>query len=151
MNHLSPGDAGVDEFVALPRLNRNFAVVIDSDKTGPRKRINATKNRVKTEIESAGPRSAAWVTSGYTIENYVPAEVLQRAVDLAHPGTSCTWDGAPYVNPLAASRITGARRSVDKVSVARRAVDIWPADRWTSDLKTQTTRLAAIIRTANVQ
>jgi hypothetical protein len=42
----------------------------------------------------------AWVACGYTIENYVPAEILCESVGIVHPHTKFSWVGNQYANPL---------------------------------------------------
>lgn len=149
LKHLDPNDSNVTEFIALPRINRNFAVIIDSDKTSPHKRINATKQRVKEAVASHDPRTTVWVTHGYTIENYVPPGVLQDAVSIAHPGTTCSWNGDRWTNPPGRDQITGKRRDVDKTRIAGCAVSLWPTGQQTPDLKRLVRSLTALISQAN--
>ena len=135
--------------MALPRINRNFFIVIDSDRSAPGKRINATKRRVKSQIE-AGPESTDyWVTAGYTIENYVPPAILDEAVSNVHPRARCTWNGDRYVDPLASAQIVGRRAVVDKTAIARAAVSSWADMTWDLDLKKQVRRLVRHIERAN--
>lgn len=82
LSHLSlaPPDE-VDELISILSINRNSAVLIDSDRhpgsdfRKPRMRLNPTKNRIKSEVESIG--GVVWITEGREIENYIP----QRIVD----------------------------------------------------------------------
>jgi hypothetical protein len=148
--HLSPGDPSVDEFVSLPRLNRNFLVVIDSDRTKAGMKINATKQRVRSEVENVD-RGDVWVTQGYTIENYIPHELLRTAVSEVHPTTTCKWAGSRYVNPLGNAQLKG-RDNVDKAPVAEAVTRAWGIDDefWgDGDLHTQVRRFARMIREAN--
>lgn len=78
LRYLSPEDPAVDDFVSLPRVNRNFWVVIDSDRTDADDSLNPTKQRVIEELAQAGPRTGSWVTAGYTIENYLPPVVCTQ-------------------------------------------------------------------------
>lgn len=148
LRHLSPEDPAVEEFVALPRINRNFAVVIDSDRTRKGARLSLTKNQVRQRVEAGTALGGAWVTRGYTIENYVPASLLAESVRTVHPLTTCSWKGALYVNPLGSAQLHG-RRAVDKTAVARAVVNRWPAGTWPLDLRKQIGQLAAMIRAAN--
>lgn len=135
--HLSPHDPEVDDFISLRRLNRNLAVVMDSDKGSGTAGIGATKTRVADEVEAVG--GLAWITAGREIENYVPrrmmAECLESA-DLARPSRMGRYD---RVYPS---------KGTDKVKLARgvadRAADLSPLD-----LKDRILALAADIRTAN--
>ncbi|WP_454817085.1 ATP-dependent nuclease [Labrys neptuniae] len=78
LSHLSVDDKDVTDFIQLRKLNRNIAIMIDSDKSGPRMPINATKLRIQREIEESG--GIAWITAGREVENYVPYARLQKAV-----------------------------------------------------------------------
>jgi AAA domain, putative AbiEii toxin, Type IV TA system len=150
LKHMSPDDPAVEEFVSLPRLNRNFSVVIDSDRSRQGARLGATKARVRREIkDSAGPR-AVWITKGYTIENYVPPEVLAASVRIVHPHTTCRWSGDLYENPLAASQLSRRRSLPDKTAVAQAVVAAWPEnDPWSHDLRTRVRELVEMVRRAN--
>jgi hypothetical protein len=149
LRHLSADDPAVEEFVALPRINRNFAVLIDSDRGRPRASLSATKKRVKAEIERSARGDGVWITRGYTIETYVPPALLSDAVAAVHPHATCTWSGNVYENPLGARRLRG-RQSVDKTAVAMEVAARWSTEHdWPHDLRSRTRRLAAMIRSAN--
>jgi putative ATP-dependent endonuclease of OLD family len=80
--HLSADDPGeVDNLVAIFRVNRNAAVVIDSDRRSAEDAINATKQRIINEI--AEMDGMAWVTAGREIENYLPGSAVANAEGLA--------------------------------------------------------------------
>lgn len=87
--HLSgdaPDDEG-DEGVSILRVNRHAIVVIDSDKRSRATPINATKKRVKQEIEGVG--GIAWITNGREIENYLTPTILAKGIpcDKPYPAT----------------------------------------------------------------
>jgi AAA domain, putative AbiEii toxin, Type IV TA system len=151
LRHLSADDPAVAEFVALPRINRNFAVVIDSDKKSAHARVNATKTRVRDEILSS-PGSVVWITNGYTIEGYVPKGILAAATQTVHPEARCTWGGGKYQNPFDKSRIKGRSTGVDKTAVAIAVMEKWPeidTRDWPHDLRKRTQELIAMIEKAN--
>ncbi|WP_084540973.1 AAA family ATPase [Nocardioides alkalitolerans] len=142
-------EALADDLISLRRLNRNSLVLIDSDKTTPDDAINATKRRIVEEYDRAGDRPGshgfAWVTAGRTIENYVPPAVLSRAVNAAHPNATLTWDGSQWADPLAI--IGGTPTRVDKVAVARAAVQFWEADApLPLDLRERAAAIVAFVR-----
>lgn len=150
LRHLSPQDEAVAEFVALPRINRNFIVVIDSDRTSRSASIGPAKRRVRQELRALSGGSDAWITQGYTIENYVPPKLLRDAVAAVHPGARCSWDGDPYVNPLGPSLLKGRGAPVDKAAVARMVAATWTEDAgWPLDLRKRLTGVAHMINRAN--
>jgi putative ATP-dependent endonuclease of the OLD family len=69
-------DDSHDEGVSILRVNRNAAVVIDSDRRCADDDINKTKKRIRDEI--AAIDGMAWITTGREIENYVSHEVLTK-------------------------------------------------------------------------
>lgn len=74
--HLSATDPDVDsgEVVKILRVNRNAIIVIDSDKRRPNESLNATKQRIISEVEAFG--GMAWVTAGKEVENYIPLQAI---------------------------------------------------------------------------
>lgn len=69
--------------VRLSPINRHTALVMDSDKKSAHAPISDTKRRIRTEFDEHG--LVCWMTAGYTIENYVPVDVLTSAVVSVHP------------------------------------------------------------------
>jgi hypothetical protein len=150
LSELSPQDPSVDEFVSLPRINRNFSIVIDSDRTSANAKINATKIRVRDAFEEEGVRGVVWVTAGYTIENDVPPAILAEAVAAVHPTATYASTDAQFDNPLAADRFTDRTSGADKSAIARAVVERWPTDSaWPHDLEAQVRALAATVREVN--
>jgi hypothetical protein len=151
LRHLSADDPAVDEFVSLPRINRNFAVLIDSDRRLRGEMLNATKRRVRNDINESEANTHVWITAGYTIENYVPPDVLGTAVEAVYPGASLRWKGSRYRNPLDRSQITGRKSGVSKAMIAEAVVKSWDGcgSPLAADLRHQLKALVALIRRAN--
>lgn len=144
LSHLSAGDESINEFISLRRLNRHSAILIDSDKSGARRRLNATKKRLQSEFDASDAPGFAWVTKCNTIENYVAADLLESALHRTHPTIQLPPFGQ-WQNPFAGLR-------VDKVAVARavaEALEIFHLDMY--DLREQISRLRQFIRDANGQ
>lgn len=141
-------DAAVEEFISLRKLNRYMAVVIDSDKKSEQDQLNASKQRVIDELAEDPKTGVAWVTDGYTIENYIPEETLTKAIRSAHPKST---DGkefvkqAPWTNPLSKERV-GTRPN--KIRIAK-AVITEPTIEWTFDLQQKVEEIIELIRAAN--
>lgn len=147
LSHLSADDDEVDKFIKLRQLNRNVAIVIDSDREKKRDRINNTKARIRREFEEHG--GFCWVTSGREIENYVPPEELRNAIASVHPQKKPTFRDGPFEKT---TNLPGTRtpniRSIDKVKVAHVVAEsIKSLDRL--DLKKKLEELARYIRQAN--
>ncbi|GGN68405.1 hypothetical protein GCM10010112_32740 [Actinoplanes lobatus] len=148
LNHLSADDAEVSEFISLRRLNRNIAIMIDSDKTSARGRLNATKIRVRDQFNDPSYPGFAWVTGCRTIENYVDPAVLAMAVTSIHPKAELDYSGGPWENPLQVRYAAKAR--VDKVRIAHevcRTQTISDLNRF--DLGSRVKAMVSFIRSAN--
>lgn len=150
LKHLSPEDPAVNEFVSLPRINRNFAVVMDSDRRKKGARLTATKRRIRDGVHSSSALARVWITGGYTVENYVPRRLLVEAVSAVHPKATCKWTGSLYKNPLGSAQVDGRDASVDKTAVARQVVLSWPeGEPLPSDARREIRGLIAMVRRAN--
>lgn len=146
LSHLSASDEALNDFISLRRLNRSSAILIDSDRTNPEGQINATKQRIQEEYDSDGPAPGfAWVTAGYTIENYIPNEVLTGATEQAHPNILFTPVNE-WTNPFPKRRGT----QFDKIAIAQAVAErLQPAHLDTLDLRKEIVALRDFIRSAN--
>ena len=151
LSALSPLDSEeIDEFISLRNLNRYMAIVIDSDKTSARAALNYSKNRVIGGIRADPSTGVAWVTKGYTIENYVRETVLTNAIHMAHPSTAANRFTAQhqFSNPLASDRLGIAQPS--KVAIAKSVVAAEGIQaEWPFDLKARVKEIIALIELAN--
>lgn len=149
LSHLGANDDEVSEFISLRRLNRNMAIIIDSDKKTAQSRLNDTKTRIVREFEEAS--DPAWITAGREIENYVPNDVLSLALSETYLSFLETQSDDKYAHHLYFYQ-KGPKRElqteVDKVKVAR-AVCKYPADLTVLDLQKQVGRIVKMIQAAN--
>ena len=126
LRHLTSQDEEVDDFIRLRRLNRHIAILIDSDKDYAAKPINDTKKRIRDEFSTPGSSGFTWITDGYTIENYVPPEILVSAVAKVHPkARPLQWGGEKWVNPLNLTNSDGKKAFPDKNKIAREVCKVW--------------------------
>lgn len=149
LSALSPLDAEeVEEFISLRNLNRYMMVLMDSDKRTPRAALNASKKRVIEDLKKDPLTSLAWVTSGYTIENYVPEPVLSSAIRAAHPSIASRRlpEQDRWSNPLAGTRLGIQQPS--KVAISKVVTRNW-GEEWPLDLKQRVREVVALIRAAN--
>jgi energy-coupling factor transporter ATP-binding protein EcfA2 len=155
LSHLSADDEEVNGFIKLKSLNRNIAIIIDSDKSNPSARINATKQRVKDEI-SSDERSYVWITKGREIENYIDYDLIQTALKVAHPQIyGSPLPRSPYSNSLHFQVAAGRRApprlhtNADKIKVAE-AVCKSPVDLSILDLEVRIKDIIEKIEAANL-
>jgi energy-coupling factor transporter ATP-binding protein EcfA2 len=141
LGNLSAEEAPIDEFVRLRTLNRNFAVIMDSDRTNAKSSISAAKHRIVEQL--GNPRGMAWVTEVRTIENYVPLEVWRAAVKAVHPSKIARWNGKKHSDPF------GGIDNPNKNALARQVVQLGGIDVGRYDLKEKLEQLVALIRSAN--
>lgn len=153
LSHLTASDEEVTSFISLRQLNRNLAIIIDSDRRSANSRINPTKSRVRDEIEKEG--GVIWITKGREIESYIKHDLLQNAVQATHPGyLSPATSGGQFEHILhfkkeaRGKKVGEIETAVDKVKVARKVCES-PADLDVYDLKSQILKLVAMIRKAN--
>lgn len=148
LKHLSADDPEVGDFISLRRLNRHIAIVIDSDRSGPRKRINKTKMRVRGEFDKG--LGFAWITKGREIENYIDVVILENAVKNVHPKINRLTKKGIYENRLKYGKIVEDEGSpkIDKVKVAREVVKS-KANLAVLDLKEQIVKLVKFIKESN--
>jgi len=143
LSHLTVSEDALDDFVKLRRLNRASAILIDSDLKRSDGELQKRKQRIVSEFSATKPAPGrAWVTDCYTIENYLPEDILRKAVATAHPKREPSGVGQ-WDNPLEDSNF-------DKIAIARAAEDLLTeADLDQYDLKQQLAELVDFIRTAN--
>jgi predicted ATPase len=154
LSHLSADDDSVTEFIKLRSLNQNLCVLMDSDKSNARSKINPTKQRILDEFDAGN--SKAWLTKGREIENYVPFDVLQNAVKKIYTAKyHSASDGDPYSHALHYwPKATDGRRGkkleagIDKVRVAKAICEVAP-NLEVLDLKKNVRDLVNRIRAAN--
>jgi hypothetical protein len=155
ISHLSVDDSAIDDFIKLRDLNRNIAVVIDSDRDKPRAQLKPAVRRLKEEMSENG--GVVWVTKGREIENYVPFDRLQEALRDRHPKVY----GAPLASGAYEHAFYFARKGAkagadnvfkasDKVGAATKyCSECAGVDLDVLDLKERVTELAQMIVDAN--
>jgi AAA ATPase domain len=83
IKHLSVSDDAIVDFIKILKLNRNFAIVMDSDKDSQHTDLKENVIRIKEEVKDS--TSLVWITEGREIENYIDHARLQRALASLHP------------------------------------------------------------------
>lgn len=141
--HLTANDPEVEDFISLCRLNRNLAIVIDSDRKSAASAINATKIRVETEFTRDG---LAWVTAGREIENYVPTNLLRSAAEKVGTGLGAFIKSGQFASVLPKNK----SQRIDKLKLARAVVEN-DANLDQLDLQQRIQQLVQFIRNANLQ
>jgi predicted ATPase len=156
LSHLSGAEwlapeSAVEDFILLLKINRNMAIVIDSDLKSEDGELRETKVRILDEFSTTG--GFAWVTAGREIENYVPAEVFKSAAQGVHPSVTPVKPTGKFSDMF--SGVKKKRRegpgvvTPDKVEIARAAVgdsrEIWDV----LDLNERVSSLVDLIRKAN--
>lgn len=143
LSHLTVSDEAVTEFIELQRLNRNVAIVMDSDKADDASPVGQSKRRVAAEVAQHG--GLAWVTAGREIENYVPVSVIAAALSDVHPSTEFK---KPADQWSCAYRAKGTSKfEVNKLRVAKACAPDLDLD--VLDLRTRVEELVAFIRLSN--
>ena len=108
-----------NEQANLLKVNRHSALVIDSDKRAVGKKINATKARMKKEVEAV--KGYVWITDGKEIENAIPVDALRslyKQPKLKHVGQLDAFED--YLKHISATESKEYLRS--KVQYAEKVV-----------------------------
>lgn len=124
-------EAELSDQISMVTLNRNVAIVMDSDrkwkegqKRNPQLRLNTTKRRLISEVEARGGFS--WVTKGKEVENYIPQPVWEILVkgklNLAHE-----FENIPDIPSVKAVKST-------KVALAHEVVKVFKAENFNGNL-----------------
>jgi putative ATP-dependent endonuclease of OLD family len=83
--------------VSMLRLNKNAAIIMDSDKRKSGDTINNTKARIQEEINQIG--GMVWITDGKEMENYIPSESIAQLFNKSElPVLDKFEDIADYIN-----------------------------------------------------
>ncbi|MEU9787791.1 AAA family ATPase [Streptomyces phaeochromogenes] len=156
LSHLSGAEwlaprGTVEDFILLLKINRNMAIVIDSDLKSEGGELRETKVRILDEFSGSGGFS--WVTGGREIENYVPADVFRSAAQEVHPSVSAVKSKGEFGDMFAGvkRKRSGGPGVVtpDKVEIARVAVRDSTAVWDVLDLNERVSILVELIRNAN--
>lgn len=152
LSQLSANDPDIEDFISLRRLNRHMVVVMDSDKRSARARVGATKQRVESELDSYG--GLGWITKGREIENYIPADLMLKALQDEFPDVVALSGGEVDAYQYSSAYDYEVRRgrrkpeSVDKMRIAR-AVTRFPAELDYLDLRSRLESVVGLIHRAN--
>ena len=77
-------DENSEDIINLINVNRNSAILIDSDKRNEEDNINSTKTRILQEFEENN--QFAWITDGKEIENYIPKDIINEVCGISNQG-----------------------------------------------------------------
>ncbi len=140
----------VDELIRLQRINRNMAIVIDSDQSNAHKPINSTKQRIRDEFKEND--GFVWITNGREIENYVQPEILAEAIRDVHPSAVTLAEHGRFhdvcVYWVSKKRAPKQARTMDKFAVSRKAAERMKSIEGAS-LTNNVANLSRFIRKAN--
>ncbi|WP_065322700.1 AAA family ATPase [Tritonibacter mobilis] len=146
-------EESLQEFIDLRALNQNMAIILDSDKDGPRVKLKPAVNRLKSELSDGN--GLVWITKGREVENYVDPVLLHEALKSTHsssykgPVATGQYDHAFYFERKQPNRKDEKiHKQADKVSVAGYVCE-QPANLDILDLKAQIGKLVELIRKAN--
>lgn len=154
ISHLTASDEAIDEFIKLRDLNRNMAILADSDRDSESAEVKPNVLRLRDEMNRDS--SICWITAGREVENYIDGIVLQAAVKRVHPliyreaGRNGQYDYSYHFwrddsgNP--GRRKT--EKNVDKVGVAK-LLCMSEADLDVLDLRDRVRELVSMIKKAN--
>lgn len=112
----------VEDFIRLLRINRNSAILFDSDKKNSSAQINSTKKRLSDEVEVI--KGFLWITYGREIENYFPLQTVIDVIKSVHPSFGHSNAKNIYSSSLEFKNKDGKLRVADKIRVARKLITL---------------------------
>jgi energy-coupling factor transporter ATP-binding protein EcfA2 len=121
LSHLTL-DEELEGFVRLLKINRNSAVIMDSDRKPNKKVINVTKTRIKNELENIS--GYHWITSQREIENCMPEDIFKSVINKLY-GPGCVFGELNDFSDWLDITKAGKPLTVDKVKLAREVVKEW--------------------------
>lgn len=151
LSHLTADDDDNNEsdLISLATLNRHSAILLDSDKDSPHKRINATKKRIVAEF-SQNEERLAWVTKGREVENYLNMDKLEAIIKTIHPSAAKIAEKSTWANLLEYRKPRAKKNNTaNKVKVASSYVNNHAPDYSTLDLKPRMEELCRFIKRWN--
>lgn len=154
ISHLTASDDALDQFINLRTLNRNMAVVIDSDKSHSKDSLKPHAKRLLKEMDNEG--GMVWISAGRELENYVDGNKLQEALKTLHPelyvkpGKTGQFDHAFYFFRKSAANTdrNETYKKGDKVGAASKIAE-HEADFTILDLRERIGQLVEMILRAN--
>lgn len=150
-HHITGGDETelLEDFISLSRMNRNSAILMDSDRSSLRALLKPNTKRLKESFEEH--QRFCWVTKGREVENYVPAEQIEDALKKIHSGSAIVSSLGVYDNCLTIKAKGGKSKEVQasKVKVAQYIVKEYEPDFSILDLGIKLDALVKFIRAAN--
>ncbi|MDR9753569.1 ATP-binding protein [Pseudomonas sp. SZMC_28357] len=142
-------DHNLSDLISLTTLNRHSAILLDSDKDSPYKRINTTKKRIISEFSSSKERYA-WVTKGREVENYLNMDKLEAIIKEVHPSAAKIAEKSTWSNLLEYKKPRARKiKTANKVKVATHYVASHAQDYSVLDLKLRIQELCEFIRRWN--
>jgi len=116
LSNLSLSDPLLEEYISMLKINKNLVIVIDSDKSGARKRINRTKQRIRKETSEIG--GMTWVTKGREVENYIQKEIIESILGKV-PDDFDEFTKVSDLKPGKMNKIAFAREAIEKMDKER--------------------------------
>lgn len=154
ISHLTTSDDALDNFIRLQNLNRNIAIILDSDRDNETSELKPHAARILEEMENGG--GMVWITAGREIENYIDGSDLQGALKKIHskiyrkPAPTGQFDHAFYFlreDPKNSEK-NKMYKDGDKVGAAQ-IICSQKANLDILDLRERVSELASMIRSAN--
>ncbi|BCS42736.1 MULTISPECIES: ATP-dependent nuclease [Pseudomonas syringae group] len=154
-SHLTASETALNDLISLRRLNRNSAIVFDSDKAGPDDVLTETKQRLQAEFNSGN--GLAWVTEGREIENYLNETALRLSLKKVHPSMVRSVGSGIWANllkyevdaELSKAKNPDPERTGNKVDVASHYLKHNQVDLKVLDLMQRLDELCSFISACN--
>lgn len=150
-HHITGGDETelLEDFISLSRMNRNSAILIDSDRSKPMAHLKENTKRLKSSFEEQ--QRFCWITKGREVENYLPVDQISKALAKVHPESMISNGLGDFDNRLTikAKQAKSKEVQASKVKVAQFIVREYQPDFSILDLGLKLDALVRFIQAAN--
>lgn len=136
----------IDEFIKLNKINRNYAILIDSDLDNKDGKLNKTKKRIEEEFEKNS--AFYWITNCREIENYFEKDIILGAINKIHKTNLTQYD--QYEKITEYTNTKGNVISINKLKVAYEVIKSPPTyNKW--GLQEKVDKLIDFIKKSNLK
>ena len=102
------------DYINMLLINKNAAIVMDSDRKKKTQKINKTKNRIKDEFKNNN--MFCWITEGREIENYIHEDfILKSIIAKDSLGTYQSYEEFKTLNNISLSKVDFAKQIINNM------------------------------------
>jgi len=114
-------DSYIDDLISLTSLNQNSILVVDSDRNNSKAELKSAVKRLEMEFNETD--RYIWITAGREIENYIPLDIIEKAILELHPRAQRWKKQQKFGRLLKRKKSPGAKDQASKTKIAKILVE----------------------------